>query len=72
MLTLASSDQNDIGSVTVTIEAYLEDYPVVREATTFLATITECEVLELQNDVTENQIYELNAAALVFEISEFI
>ena len=43
-LSIYSVNDNDIGSVDVTVEAYLEKYPNVKETFTFKATVTTCEV----------------------------
>ena len=53
-LTLLSVSNNDIGSITVTIEAFLESYPSVRRSTTLTVEVTECEVLSLQAVPTAN------------------
>lgn len=71
-LLLLSIDNNDIGTITVTLEAYLVNYPGVKRSTTFTVEVTECEVLSLQGIATPNQLYKVNEAPLVFQLSEVI
>jgi len=71
LLTLLSTNKNDVGSVRVTIEAYLSEYPSVVTSTTFTATITACSVASLQPTTTPDQRYDVNNPATTFTINPF-
>ena len=60
-----------MGELTVTIEAYLVDYPSVKVSTTFQTSITACRVKEILAVTTPDIIYELGGTQNVFSIQEF-
>lgn len=48
VLTLGSNDTNDVGSYTIEVRTYLEDYPAVEATTTFTVMINYCIVSDMQ------------------------
>ena len=72
ILTLLSTNEDDVGSKEVTIEAYLVDYPEAQTTkSTFTVTITTCQVMSLLPVQLQKQAYGISQAPHIFEYLPF-
>ena len=71
-LTISTDNKDDIGEVEVTMEAFLENYPDVKESFTFKATVVKCKVISLKPVPTSDKTYQVMESPLIFSLEKFI
>lgn len=68
---MVTTDRNDVGTYTIDVLTFLEDYPEIETETSFEVVIDYCQVTDMAQIPVDDQWYEIHSPAMFFSADLF-